>query len=291
MRGFILILAVVMLLFLGCVNPANTVNQTTDTTTTEVVSPQPPINTGPGDDVVYCLSDNLEENAECFEEAFVSCAHIVGTFWSTSDGFPLTFESVGLDASGKCDVRVTVSSDDLNETVFAGQSASCLIEQSPAGGEHATPFFDSYLIGPSTCTGTYVDSIQTMPADNDSTSAEDTAPTEDPAPEAPVVSTKEFSITVNEKGVEGENTFTVQKGDIVKLHITVDKKDVSFNGEQVLAPANKNLDDDEYIFNSGHMAPGQTKTFEFVADESFDFGIYWPGPSVLKGKGHIVVEE
>ncbi len=286
MNGAIVGFAALILLFSGCAAPTNTTTTPDPITTADPVIPDNQTNVqldmGPGEPQVTCLDEDMEENAECFEKALVTCQRAVGTFWSTSDGFPLAFESFGLTTDGKCSVRVTVLSDDKTETAFAGTSANCLIEPSPANEEHSTAFFDSYLIGPSTCTGTYVDAINT------SFAAETPAAEEAPASTS---STKEFSIMVSEKGVIGEKTFTVKKGDLVKLTITVDVKDVSFNGEQIIAPAQKGLKPEEYIFDSDHVKPGQSKTFEFIAEKSFDFGVYWPGPSVLKGKGHFVVEE
>ncbi|MEK6970966.1 MAG: hypothetical protein AABW68_04765 [archaeon] len=237
-----------------------------------------PILPSPGSVVVFCDEDTSDENAECFEEAFESCARAVGVFWETSDGYSLQFESQGLDTlTGACLVRVSVADD---SSQFFGQSAQCSIEQSPAGMGHESPFFDSYLIGPSTCTGAYVDSI-----------VKD-APSTPPNPPVVAASTpnvKEFSIVVNEDGVVGTSTFDVMKGDLVTLMITVDTSDVSFNGEEVYGPAQKGLPVDQYIFYAGHILPGQSKTVEFVAQESFDFGVYWPGSSVLKGKGQFVV--
>lgn len=279
---------VLALVLSGCVNPTTTPTYEATDNPNPIPDNQtnPILQIGPGDSIVLCDDEDLEENAECFEDALVSCQRVVGTFWSTSDGFPLAFESFGLTTEGTCSVRVTVLSDDQSETQFAGTSANCLIEKSPANEEHSTAFFDSYLIGPSTCTGSYVDAIQTTSI------ATETPLSPDQMDSEPTTSNvKEFSIMVSEKGVIGEKTFTVKKGDLVKLTITVDVKDVSFNGEQIIAPAQKGLEASEYIFDSGHQKPGQVQTFEFVAEESFDFGVYWPGPTVLKGKGNFVVEE
>jgi hypothetical protein len=228
--------------------------------------------------IVFCDAGSSEDNAECFEDAFESCQRSIGVFWETTDGSPLQFESQGLDVvTGECLVRVSVVDD---ASAFFGQSANCSIAQSPAGGEHDAPYFDSYLIGPSTCVGTYVDAIV---KDAQSTPA---PPAANPAP-----SVKEFSIVVNESGVVGTDTFNVKKGDVVTLTITVDVTDVSFNGEEVFGPAKKGLPQDQYVFYAGHILPGKSQTVTFVAEKSFDFGVYWPGPSVLKGKGHFVVTE
>ncbi len=289
-KYIVLAAAALLLLFAGCVNAPDSSTQVeatqNTTTSTSTNSPAEEFVNNAGDPIINCDLDDPDDPAECFEDAFATCQHAVGTFWTTSDGFPLAFESFGVTESEKCLVRVTVLEDDPSVTPFAGKVANCLIVQTPASDKHPDAFYDSYFIGPSTCTGTYVDAIITASAESDSTTTTDPVEPE-PTPEASV---KEFSIVVNEGGVDGEDTFTVQKGDQVTLHITVDMKDVSFNGEQILAPAQKGLSADDYIFNSGHLKPGQTKSFTFIADTSFDFGIYWPGPAVLKGKGHIVVE-
>lgn len=241
-----------------------------------------PVVPAPGTSVVFCDTGSNEDNAECFEDAFETCQRSIGVFWETSDGSPLQFESQGLDTvTAECLVRVNVVDD---SSAFFGQSANCSIAQSPAGGEHDSPYFDSYLIGPSTCTGTYVDSI----VQNSTPSSGTTTP---PVASSPAPSVKEFSIVVNESGVVGTKTFDVKKGDTVKLTITVDVTDVSFNGEEVFGPAQKGLPQDQYVFYAGHILPGKSATVEFVADESFDFGVYWPGPTVLKGKGNFVVTE
>jgi len=288
MKWHIGIIGVLFLLFvMGCVSsppPAPTTPVVQEPEFQEDVLPfvPDPIVAAPGPMVVFCDAGNNEDNAECFEEAFVTCERSIGVFWETSDGSPLQFESQGVDViTGECLVRVNVVDD---SSAFFGQSANCSIAQSPAGGEHEVPYFDSYLIGPSTCEGTYVDTI----VQNSTPSSNSPSP---PVQTTPQPSVKEFSIVVNEKGVVGTKTFDVKKGDKVKLTITVDVTDVSFNGEDVYGPAQKGLPQDQYVFYAGHILPGKSKTVEFVANESFDFGVYWPGSSVLKGKGNFVVTE
>lgn len=285
--GFWVAGGLVFLFLLGCVSSPSTPAPAVpapDTEFQEDVLPfvPDPVLPAPGASVIFCDAGSNEENAECFEDAFVTCQRSIGVFWETTDGSPLQFESLGLDViTGECLVRVNVVDD---ASAFFGQSANCSIAQSPSGGEHDSPYFDSYLIGPSTCEGTYVDAIvqNSMPSSN----------TPDPPVQpAPQPSVKEFSIVVNENGVVGTKTFNVTKGDTVKLTITVDVTDVSFNGEDVYGPAQKGLPQDQYVFYAGHILPGESKTVEFVAQESFDFGVYWPGSSVLKGKGNFVVSE
>ncbi len=290
--GMVLVLGILVLA--GCtvntppVSPPPSPSGSTETIISET---NLNIENSPGDAMVFCNAGDEEENQECFESVFATCQRVVGTFWETSDDVPLAFESRGLDDEGNCRVRVTVLSDSLEETPFAGQSSTCLVSKSPAMGERTEPFFDAYSIGPSTCTGSYVDAIQKgfeepEPTDSLDDSSPEPLQTEPDSP-APV----SFSILVNEGGVDGTSEFTMKKGAAVTLTITVDVKDVSFNGEQVIGPAEKGLPADQYIFNSGHLLPGKSVTVDFVANESFEFGVYWPGPSVLKGKGKFTVEE
>ena len=289
MKSFTWAAGGLLLLFLfGCVSspPVAPVDTTTTTPVPVVEDVLPfvpdPVVSAPGPMVVFCDAGSNEENAECFEDAFETCQRSMGLFWETTDGSPLLIESQGLDAvTGDCLVRVNVVDD---ASAFFGQSANCSIAQSPAGEGHASPYFDSYLIGPSTCTGTYVDAI----VQNSTPSPGSSAP---PVVTTPVPSVKEFSIVVNESGIVGTKSFNVKKGDMVKLTIMVDVTDVSFNGEEVFGPAQKGLPQDQYVFYAGHILPGESKTVEFVAQESFDFGVYWPGPSVLKGTGNFVVTE
>lgn len=277
------ILVLGLVLLMGCVSnpPIHSVsNSDSMSDSTTGMMDHPEVN-NPFTD---CTHDSEAANEECFEELFMDCSVGTGMFWHTSDNAPLLFESKGLDSEGKCQVHVSVSSD--AESAFAGQSAECAVEKSPAMGEHNAPFFDVYSIGPGRCEGPLVDAIRQSADEPDSTPAD----TNETMNETPAPAVKTFSFTISEGGVVGQKEFVVNAGDTVELTFTVDTHDVSFNGEQVLGPAQKGLPADEYVFNTGQILPGKSKTVTFVADHTFDFGVYWPGPSVLKGKGTIRVE-
>ncbi len=280
MKNILFVLGVVLILA-GCTSPSATApldtttnppaSNTVETSTTGIVAP--------GDPIIFCNSQTIEENEECFEEAFETCEKTLGVFWETSDGYSLVFETKGIDAStGNCLVRVTAGDTDSQ---FYGQSADCSIAKSPASETHDEPYFDSYSIGPDTCVGTYIDSIVKSSAN--------TAPPQTPAPSTPTL--KEFSFSVDDDGVIGTNEFSVNKGDTVRLNITVATSNVSFGGAWVRGPAGSKLaNDSDYIFTTGNVSPGASKTVEFVANDSFEFGIYWPGSNVLKGKGKVTVQ-
>lgn len=277
MRLFAALIVFVFVTLLGCVSPT--------ASNDAVLSPASPnvpplqVENGPGTPVIFCNAFSPEENEECFEDAFETCEKALGVFWKTSDGFPLYFETLGLDtASGKCRVRVNPSDD---ESIFFGQSAACAVEKSPPDESHSTSFFDVYSIGPDSCSGTFVDALT---ASLSKTNSSDSSPSQ---PSAPLV--KEFSFSVDDSGVVGANEFSVSAGDTVRLTITTSTSNVSFGGSWTRAPAGPKLNDSEYIFSTGTVSPGGSKTVEFTAQESFEFGIYWPGSNVLKGKGKIVV--
>ena len=281
MKNVLFVLAL-LTLFLGCVSPsaAPPVADTTPSPTGDVTETSTTGIVAPGDPIIFCNAQTSEENEECFEEAFETCEKTLGVFWETSDGYSLVFETKGLDStSGNCLVRVTAGD---TESQFYGQSADCSIPKSPASDTHDEPYFDSYEIGPDTCTGTYIDSIVKSSAT--------AAPSPTPQPPA-TPALKEFSFSVDDDGVLGTSEFIVNKGDTVRLNIAVATSNVSFGGAWVRGPAGSKLaNDSDYIFTTGNVSPGASKQVEFTANTSFEFGIYWPGSNVLKGKGKVTVQ-
>ena len=280
---------VFMVLVSGCLSPSSGENTLTSSpiVSSEVLPSGNNVDESvfletPGEDRVVCNQSSPYAIEECFEEAFATCQRVSGVFWKTSDGAPLLFESQGPsdDAGTFCVVRVSVFSDSLSETAFAGQSARCLVPISPPSDPLSSIMkFDVYSIGPETCTGSYVDAIQKTLS---------TSPF--PSPTSTPNATP-FSIVVNDSGVVGEKSFTVSKGTLVELTVMVSSSGASFGGETVRAPAGSKLaNDSDYLFTTGHLSPGQSKTVTFVAEESFEFGGFWPGSNVLKGKGKFIVE-
>lgn len=272
-RAF-LILSVLSILFLsGCAAPAPApindtpviIEETTDLIPTPSGIMVPP-NLGPGPELVLCDVADEHENEECFEEALLQCEHAVASFWKTADGEILNFEVLNLTEEDTCRVRVYVDAD--SQSAFAGQAATCVLPREEG-------VFDAYAITMETCSGTLVESIQKTP------------PVE-AQPSSPSV--QSFSFTVDDDGVLGQQTFTVPKGSTVELTISVATSNVSFGGATIRGPAG-NQNTVASIFDTGHIAPGQTATVSFVANQSFDFAVYWPSSNVQKGpKAQILVE-
>ncbi len=282
--GLGLVLFLVVLSGCAASPPSSLVSNTlvgTDNSADTLLPPSKPL--------VYCDSPDLEQNEECFEEALLHCEPAVGRFWKTMDDFPLILETVGIDDSTqKCGVRVTIPSD--SQSQFKGQTATCMLERKPAMSNEALLVYDIYDIGPKNCSGTYLVALQEDAAKKEQT------PNQPPA-EPPVnishPETNEFSFTVSDShGVEGSKEFVVNQGDAVVFHVTVSTTDSSWGGNWVRGPAgNKLSDESQYIFTTGNIPPGQTKTVQFTATQSFEFGVYWPNSNVLKGTAKVTVNE
>ncbi|MEM4331952.1 MAG: hypothetical protein QW500_01590 [Candidatus Micrarchaeia archaeon] len=90
---------------------------------------------------------------------------------------------------------------------------------------------------------------------------------------------KEFNVKVTDSGFE-PNTFTVRKGDLVKMHFEVDKG-VNPSGVRIVSPGWK---------NAPALKPGEMQDVEFTADSSFEFNLYWLAGNLLRGKAKITVE-
>lgn len=274
-----------LLLFLGCVSspPANNSSSSNtigvSTNTPSVIESYSPTIAAAGDHVEFCTTGTSQENEECFEEQFDDCSRAVGVFWKTMDGYPLMFESQGLDEeTGKCLVHVDVHDD---QSQFFGQYANCLVGKVPS--ESGELHYDVYSLGTETCTGSYVSAMQ-----------KDTTPTavSEPTPVTSTPAEKSFSILANDNGVVGEKNFTVKKGDVVHLTIAIDTHSISFGGEWVRAPSGPKLaDESKYVFTSGDLSPGSSKVVTFTAEKTFQYAVYWPGTNVLKGTGTFTVEE
>ena len=272
---FSLVLGIVFLVFLaGCATAPSPLPQspvdTGDNPPPALSGTEAPVQPGPGPELIFCDSEDTHESEECFEDALLQCAHAVASFWKTSDGEVLNFEVLNLTAEDTCRVRVFV---DLNSTsAFAGQSATCVLSREE-------DVFDAYSITTETCSGSFVESIQKTPVSSPLTQTQPPAPSVQP-----------FSFTVDDDGVQGEQTFTIVKGNTVQFTITVATSNVSFGGATIRGPAG-NQNQVSPIFSTGHLAPGQSTTIEFVPSQSFDFAVYWPSSNVQKGaKAHVVVE-
>ncbi|MCX8199995.1 MAG: hypothetical protein N3G76_00835 [Candidatus Micrarchaeota archaeon] len=90
---------------------------------------------------------------------------------------------------------------------------------------------------------------------------------------------KEFKVMVINAGFE-PNTFTVRKGDLVKMHFEVGS-DVNPAGVRIVSPGWK---------NAPALKPGEMQDVEFTADSSFEFSLYWLAGNLLRGKAKVTVE-
>ena len=279
----VLLVALLAILFLGCVSnsspPTNTSTAPPSTDREDLDAyidslPDPITTSGPGGLLQVC--GNGDEGEECFEDALETCGRATASFWSTSDGQVLDFESAGLDiaslAEGKelCKVRVYVSAD--SESAFAGTSATCLLEKNESG------IYDVYAIGPDYCTGSYVDQINRAAAANAVPVAVSSSPT-----------AKSFTLTANDDGFfDASNArvteIKVNQGDKVNLIFNSSTTNNSFGGQAI-----KTVGVD--LFSYTNVRAGQQQVVpEFTATESFTVENWWPSFQVKKGSFRLTVE-
>lgn len=91
---------------------------------------------------------------------------------------------------------------------------------------------------------------------------------------------KEFVIEGDDKGLY-PNAVTVKNGDAVKLTFKVRKEGTYFGG----------LDFRSTVWgDTAKVKPGESKTVEFTATETFEFKSYWPASNKLKATGKVMVE-
>lgn len=280
----VLLFALLVILFLGCVSNTSSVPQIDTNTAASGSStidsidgyiqslPDPEV--GPGEFPAQCGGGH--EGEECFEEALETCSRATAAFWSTSDGQVLDFESAGLDiaslAEGKelCKVRVYVNAD--STSAFAGTSATCLLEKNESG------IYDVYEIGPDRCTGSYVDQINRTAAANAVPVAVSSSPT-----------AKSFTLTANDDGFFDTsnarvNEIKVNQGDRVNLIFNSSTTNNSFGGQAI-----KTVGVD--LFSYANVRAGQQQVVpEFTASQSFTVETWWPSFQVRKGSFRLTVE-
>lgn len=87
---------------------------------------------------------------------------------------------------------------------------------------------------------------------------------------------KEFTIELDDYGVY-PNSIVVNKDDNVKITFKVRNNNVYYGG----------LDARSDYFDTGKIAPGESKTIEFKAINSFKFTTYWPSSGVVKSQGTV----
>ena len=89
---------------------------------------------------------------------------------------------------------------------------------------------------------------------------------------------KEFIVEGDDLGIYPAIS-TVNKGDKVKMTFKVRTEKVYYNG----------LDFRSNVFDTGTILPGNEKTVEFTAEETFTYTSYWPASGVEKAVGKIIV--
>ncbi|MEK6907305.1 MAG: hypothetical protein AABW45_02150 [Nanoarchaeota archaeon] len=98
-------------------------------------------------------------------------------------------------------------------------------------------------------------------------------------PEPVNLQLKEFTVEGDDLGLY-PSTLTVNKGDIVKITFKVRNEKVYYGG----------LDFRSDVWgDTGKILPGNEKTVEFNAENSFTYTSYWPATNKLKATGTINV--
>ena len=90
-----------------------------------------------------------------------------------------------------------------------------------------------------------------------------------PAPFVPL--SQSFKINGNDNSADLTNIM-IPKGTPVAITFGVDSNNTYHGG----------LDFRSLVVNTGTIAPGSTKTINFVADQSFSFTPYWPSTNIAK---------
>lgn len=89
-----------------------------------------------------------------------------------------------------------------------------------------------------------------------------------------------FTIEADDSGFYPSGKINVNKGDRVKITFVVKTTNTYFGG----------LDFRSIVWgDTGTVKPGESKTVEFTADNTFTFTSYWPISSVKKSDGQVVV--
>ena len=105
-----------------------------------------------------------------------------------------------------------------------------------------------------------------------STPQNTTPPPSNSNPPANMNSSASFTITADDNGADKES-ISVAKGTTVSLTFKVKDNTVYHGG----------LDFRSNSVSTGTIAPGQSKTIQFTAGQSFKFIPYWPSSNIQKG--------
>ena len=100
------------------------------------------------------------------------------------------------------------------------------------------------------------------------------------AAKAPEQTVEEFSAMVNDSRFEPKS-ITVKNGSLVKITFNVETANVSFGGMDIRSSE----------FETGTIAPGESKQVQFTAKQGFTVTGYWPKSSNRKGDLQVNVTE
>lgn len=122
----------------------------------------------------------------------------------------------------------------------------------------------------------FIKGLYSKPKSSTSTSSQpSTSQTTSPnTPSAPASTSSgtNFTITADDNGADNES-INVAKGSTVSITFMVKDNTVYHGG----------LDFRSNSVSTGTIAPGQSKTIQFTADQSFKFTPYWPSSNIQKG--------
>lgn len=106
------------------------------------------------------------------------------------------------------------------------------------------------------------------------------AETEEEPQQEDLPAIKEFTIKADDKELS-PSSIEVNNGDHVKITFNVREEETYFGG----------LDFRSDVWgDTGKVAPGDTKTVEFIADKTFQYKSYWPASNRLKATGTVNVK-
>ncbi len=93
-------------------------------------------------------------------------------------------------------------------------------------------------------------------------------------------SVREFKLEADDAGFYPSSVLIVPRGSKVKITFIVRRENVYPAGLEVRSSK----------FKTGGIAPGESASVEFLVDESFEFGSWWPSSNVFKAGGKVVVQ-
>lgn len=142
------VISLALLLFIvGCVSPPSSESALSPAPNVSLAEPN-----RPGDAMTFCLDGSSALNQSCFESALATCTKSIGLFWKTSDGYPLLFETQGVDATTqRCRVRISAADD---ESASFGESSACELSL----GEGSSSYLLSD-ISSATCGGSLISTL------------------------------------------------------------------------------------------------------------------------------------